>query len=140
MGMVKEFKEFALKGNLVDMAIAFVMGGAFGKIVTAFIDGMVMPLVGMIQGKDFNNMYIGLSEKSKEASSLNLPLDKARELGPVFAYGHFITVVIEFLIVAFFMFLVIKAINKTKKEAPAAPAEPSATDKLLTEIRDALKK
>lgn len=140
MGMVKEFKEFALKGNLVDMAIAFVMGGAFGKIVTAFIDGMVMPLVGMIQGKDFNNMYIGLSEKSKEAASLNLPLDKARELGPVFAYGHFITVVIEFLIVAFFMFLVIKAINKTKKEAPAAPAEPSSTDKLLTEIRDALKK
>ncbi len=85
-------------------------------------------------------MYIGLSEKSKLAAEAGAPLDKAREVGPVFAYGHFITVVIEFLIVAFFMFLVVKAINKMRKETPPPPAEPSSTDKLLAEIRDALKK
>jgi large conductance mechanosensitive channel len=143
MGMLKEFKEFALKGNLVDMAIAFVMGGAFGKVVTAFIDGMVMPLVGMIQGRDFNNLYIGLSEKSKAAEAAGESLAKAKEVGPVFAYGEFITVVIQFLIVAFVMFMVIKGMNAAKKkeaEAPAAPPEPSASEKLLAEIRDALKK
>lgn len=143
MGMIKEFKEFALKGNLVDMAIAFVMGGAFGKVVSAFIDGMVMPLVGMIQGKDFNNLYVGLSDASKKAAADGLPLAKAKEAGPVFAYGEFITVAIQFLIVAFVMFMVIKAMNAAKKkeaEAPAAPPEPSASEKLLAEIRDALKK
>lgn len=141
--MLKEFKEFALKGNLVDMAIAFVMGGAFGKVVSAFIDGMVMPLVGMIQGKDFNNLYIGLNEATQQASANGVSLEKAKEVGPVFAYGQFITVAIQFIIVAFVMFMVIKAMNKMKKkqeEAPAAPPEPSSTDKLLAEIRDALKK
>jgi large conductance mechanosensitive channel len=143
MGMLKEFKEFALKGNLVDMAIAFVMGGAFGKVVSAFIDGMVMPLVGMIQGKDFNNLYVGLNEATQQASANGVSLEKAKEVGPVFAYGQFITVAIQFIIVAFVMFMVIKAMNKMKKkqeEAPAAPPEPSSTDKLLAEIRDALKK
>lgn len=143
MGMMKEFKEFALKGNLVDMAIAFVMGGAFGKVVSAFIDGMVMPLVGMIQGKDFNSLYFGLSEASKQAAASGLPLAKAKEVGSVFAYGEFITVLIQFIIVAFVMFMVIKAMNAAKKkqeEAPAAAPEPSATEKLLAEIRDALKK
>lgn len=138
--MIKEFKEFAMKGNLIDMAVAFVMGGAFGKVVSAFIDGMVMPLVGMIQGKDFSSLYLGLNDKTREASAAGLPIAKAKELGPVVAYGEFITVTIEFIIVAFVMFLVIKAINKMKKEAPAAPAEPSSTDKLLMEIRDSLKK
>lgn len=141
--MLKEFKEFALKGNLVDMAIAFVMGGAFGKVVSAFIDGMVMPLVGMIQGKDFNNLYIGLNEATQQASANGVSLEKAKEVGPVFAYGQFITVAIQFIIVAFVMFMVIKAMNKMKKkqeEVPAAPPEPSSTDKLLAEIRDALKK
>lgn len=143
MGMLKEFKEFALKGNLVDMAIAFVMGGAFGKVVSAFIDGMVMPLVGMIQGKDFNNLYVGLNEATQQASANGVSLEKAKEVGPVFAYGQFITVAIQFIIVAFVMFMVIKAMNKMKKkqeEAPTAPPEPSSTDKLLAEIRDALKK
>lgn len=143
MGMLKEFKEFALKGNLVDMAIAFVMGGAFGKVTSAFIDGMVMPIVGMIQGKDFNNLYVGLSEKSKAAAAAGETLAKAKEAGPVFAYGQFITVTIEFLVVAFVMFMVIKGMNAMKKkqeEAPAAPPEPSATEKLLAEIRDSLKK
>lgn len=143
MGMMKEFKEFAMKGNLVDMAIAFVMGGAFGKVVSAFIDGMVMPLVGMIQGKDFSNLYIGLTEKTKDAATNGLSLDKAKELGAVFAYGKFISVAIEFLIIAFVMFLVVKAMNKMKKKeeaAPAAPPAPTATETLLAEIRDALKK
>jgi large conductance mechanosensitive channel len=143
MGMLKEFKEFALKGNLVDMAIAFVMGGAFGKVTAAFIDGLVMPLVGMIQGKDFNNLYIGLNEASKQAAVTGLPLAKAKEVGPVFAYGEFITVAIQFLIVAFVMFMVIKAMNAAKKKqeaAPAAPPAPTATETLLAEIRDALKK
>lgn len=144
MGMFKEFKEFALKGNLVDMAIAFVMGGAFGKVVSAFIDGLVMPLVGLIQGgKDFSNLYIGLTDKTKEAAASGLSLDKAKELGAVLAYGKFLTVAIEFLIVAFVMFMVVKAMNKMKKQeaaAPAAPPEPTATEKLLAEIRDSLKK
>lgn len=139
--MLKEFKEFALKGNLIDMAIAFVMGGAFGKIVSSFIDGMVMPLVGLIQGKDFSNTYYGLSEATRLASASNVSLDKAKELGPVLAYGKFITVAIEFVIIAFVMFLVVKGMNKLKKAEPApAPAGPSNEEVLLTEIRDALRK
>lgn len=140
MGMLKEFKEFAIKGNLVDMAIAFVMGGAFGKVVTAFIDGMVMPFVGLIQGKDFSNLYFGLTEASQKAAAEGLPLAKAKEVGPVFAYGSFISELITFLVVAFVMFLVIKAMNKMKKEEAAAPAPPPAQEVLLTEIRDLLKK
>ncbi len=133
MGMMKEFKEFALKGNLVDMAIAFVMGGAFGKVTSAFIDGMVMPVVGMLTGGvDFNDMKKVLKAADAEGK------------GEVaIKYGAFITVAIEFLVVAFVMFMVIKAINKMKKkeaEAPAAPTEPSSTDKLLAEIRDAVRK
>ncbi|MEZ5026172.1 MAG: large conductance mechanosensitive channel protein MscL [Chitinophagales bacterium] len=138
--MIKEFKDFAMKGNLVDMAIAFVMGGAFGKVVTAFIDGLVMPFIGLIQGKDFTNFYIGLNEATQKASSDGLALDKAKELGPVFAYGAFISQLITFLVVAFVMFLVIKAINKMKKEEAAVPAPPPAQEVLLTEIRDLLKK
>lgn len=131
--MLKEFKEFALKGNLVDMAIAFVMGGAFGKVTSSFIDGMVMPLVGMIQGKDFTNLYMGLNDATREASAQGLALAKAKELGPVVAYGEFISVFIQFIIVAFVMFLIIKAMNKMKKEEPAAPAGPT-TEGLLGDI------
>ena len=139
--MLKEFKEFALKGNLIDMAIAFVMGGAFGKIVSAFIDGMIMPVVGLIQGKDFSNTYFGLNAASKAASAAGESLVKAKEVGPVIAYGQFITVAIEFLIIAFVMFMVVKGMNKLKKNEPApAPAGPRNEEKLLTEIRDALKK
>ena len=133
MGMMKEFKEFALKGNLVDMAIAFVMGGAFGKVTAAFIDGMVMPAVGMLTGGvDFNDMKKVLKAADAEGN------------GEVaIKYGAFITVAIEFLVVAFVMFMIIKAINNMKKkeaESPAAPPEPSSTDKLLAEIRDAVRK
>jgi large conductance mechanosensitive channel len=146
MGFVQEFKEFAMRGNLVDLAVGVVIGGAFGKVVTAFIDGMVMPLISMITGGvDFNNQYLALGEKVKAALALDptLPLDKAKELGAVVAYGSFITVVIDFLVVALVIFMVIKAMNKMKKqqaEAPAAPPAPSTEEVLLTEIRDALVK
>jgi large conductance mechanosensitive channel len=144
--MVKEFKQFALRGNLIDMAVAFVMGAAFGKVVSAFIDGMVLPLVGLIQGRDFSNLYYPLSEKVRlareiaEADGSGLSLDHAKEIGPVIAYGTFITVTIEFVIVSFFMFMIIKAMNKLRMSEEVAPAEPNKSEQLLEEIRDALKK
>jgi large conductance mechanosensitive channel len=133
--MFKEFKEFVIKGNLVDMAIAVVMGAAFGKVVTSFIDGMVMPAVAMLTGGvSFNDKVVTLKEATKDAAGKDVA-------AVVIKYGSFITVAIEFLIVALVMFMVIKAINKMKKaEAEAAPAGPSSTDVLLSEIRDALKK
>jgi large conductance mechanosensitive channel len=141
MGMIKEFKEFALKGSLVDTAIAFVMGAITGKLVSAFIDGLVMPLVGIISGKDFSNMYVGLNDASKAAAAAGAPLAKAKEVGPVWAYGNFISVAIEFLMVAFVMFMIIKAMNAAKKKEPApAPALPAEDITLLREIRDSLKK
>jgi large conductance mechanosensitive channel len=147
MGFVKEFKEFALKGNLVDMAIGVVIGGAFGKVVTAFIDGMIMPLIGKMVGNvDFNNLYMSLSDTVDAALTTNskLPLEEAKKLGPVIAYGSFITVALDFIIVALVLFMVIKMMNRMKKqqeaEAPAAPPAPSKEEVLLTEIRDALRK
>ncbi|MGL4597346.1 MAG: large conductance mechanosensitive channel protein MscL [Bacteroidia bacterium] len=146
MGFVKEFKEFALKGNLIDMAIGVVIGAAFGKVVTAFIDGMVMPMIGkLLNNVDFNNLYMSISDKvdaANLAAGQPLALEDAKKIGPVVAYGSFITMVIDFLIVALVVFMVIKAINKTKKkqeEAPAAPPAPSKEEVLLTEIRDALR-
>ncbi len=134
---MKEFKEFAMKGNLVDMAIAFVMGGAFGKVTASFIEGCVMPIVGLLMGG------VDLSKREfilKEATKNELGKDVA---AVTIKYGVFLTTVIDFIVVAFVMFMVIKAINRMKKKeetAPAALAEPSSTDKLLTEIRDSLKK
>jgi large conductance mechanosensitive channel len=140
--MFKEFKEFALKGNLVDLAVAFVMGAAFTKFSTSFIEDLFMPLVGAITpgGLDFSNKFLALSEKV----NTSLPLVEAKKQGAVFAYGNFISVGLNFFIVAFAMFLVVKAINKakkmTEKEAAAAPPPaPTAEEKLLTEIRDLLK-
>jgi large conductance mechanosensitive channel len=146
MSIAKEFKTFALRGNLVDLAIGVVIGGAFGKVVTAFIDGLIMPLVGTLTGGvDFNNKFIPLGAKVADAVKANptLPLDEAKKLGAVWAYGSFITVLIDFLIVAFVIFLVIKAMNKLQKkeaEAPAATPEPTQSELLLTEIRDLLKR
>ena len=136
--MIKEFKEFALKGNLIDMAVAFVMGAAFTKFSTSFIEDLIMPFVAKISsGADFSNSYISLSD----AIPSGLAIADAKKLGPVFAWGNFITVGINFLIVAFVMFLVVKAINKLKEaEAAAAHAAPPAQEVLLTEIRDLLKK
>lgn len=138
--MFKQFKEFALKGNLIDLAVAFVMGAAFIKLSTAFIEDLIMPLVGKLSGgMDYTNKFIALSDK---VTAVNLA--DAKKQGAVFAYGDFVTIAINFIIVAFVMFLVVNAINKAKKlnerEAAAAPApEPSNEEKLLTEIRDLLK-
>ncbi len=142
MSMISEFKEFAIKGNLVDMAIAVVMGAAFGKVTSAFIDGMVMPAVGMLTGgTDFNNMKLQLKAPVAEVKDAAGAIVTAGDPGVFVKYGSFITVCIEFLIVAMVMFMIIKAINKMKKEAPPAPpAGPSSTDALLMEIRDSLKK
>lgn len=138
MGMLQEFKEFALKGNLIDMAIGVVMAGAFGKVVTAFIDGMVMPAVGMLTGGvDFTQKKIIL--KQAVAASVDGSVPAVAEVAV--KYGDFITQIFSFLVVAAVVFMVIKAINKMKKaEAEAAPAPPPAQEVLLSEIRDLLKK
>ncbi len=140
MGFIKEFKEFALKGNLVDLAVAVVIGGAFGKVVSSFIDGMVMPAIGMLTGGvDFNDMKKvlkeGVAESKKADGSVIAAVPEV-----AIKYGTFITVAIEFLVVAFVVFMIIKAMNTMKKKQEEAPAGPSSTDALLMEIRDALKK
>jgi large conductance mechanosensitive channel len=139
--MLKEFKEFALKGNLVDMAIAFVMGGAFGKVVTAFVEKMFSPIVGLLMGGiDLNDKKVilkdGIAEVKDAAGAITTPA--VPELA--IQWGTFLTAVIDFLVVAFVMFLIIKAMNKMKKPAEApAPAGPTQ-EELLGEIRDLLKK
>ncbi|MCC6936949.1 MAG: large conductance mechanosensitive channel protein MscL [Flavobacteriales bacterium] len=140
--MMKEFKDFAMKGNLVDMAVAFVMGAAFGKVTTAFINGMVMPLIGQLTGGvDFNSYKWILTRKVAEVKDASGTVVTAAAEEVAVKWGEFVTVTIEFLVVAFVMFLVIKSINKMKKAEPApAPAGPSNEEKLLMEIRDALKK
>lgn len=137
MGMLKEFKDFAMKGNLVDIAVAFVMGGAFGKVVTSFTEGMVSPLIGLIGGSDLSKNVITLKEAVTDATG------KVTAEAVSLKWGDFATAVINFIIVAFVMFLIIKGINSLKKkqeEAPAAPAAPAEDIVLLREIRDALKK
>lgn len=144
MGMLKEFKEFAMKGNLVDIAVAFVMGASFGKIVTSFVDGIVMPLVGMITGGvNFNDKVWVLKDAIPAVKDAAGEVVTPAVAEVVVKYGAFITNLFDFIIVAFSVFLVIKAINRMKKTeaaAPPPPPEPSNADKLLAEIRDALKK
>jgi large conductance mechanosensitive channel len=138
MGFVKEFKDFAMKGNLVDIAVAFVMGGAFGKVVTQFTEGMVAPLIGLLGGKDLSKAEWVIKDAiEKDASGAPL-----KEPIPAVAvhWGAFLTACIDFIIVAFVMFLIIKLINNMKKKQEEAPAGPSSTDALLMEIRDSLKK
>ena len=141
--MFKEFREFALKGNLIDMAVAFVMGAAFTKLSTSFIEDLIMPLVGRISGGvDYSNKFLALSSG---VTATNLA--EAKKQAAVLAYGNFVTISINFVIVAFVMFLVVKAINKAKAltekqaeaAAEAAPPEPSVEEKLLAEIRDLLR-
>jgi large conductance mechanosensitive channel len=136
MGMIKEFKEFALKGNLVDMAIAFVMGGAFGKVVTAFVEKMFAPIVSIItSGVDLNKLGYELKAAEVDAAG------KVTKEAVIIHWGEFITACIDFILVAFVMFMIIKAMNKMKKkEEAAAPAAPPEDITLLREIRDALKK
>jgi large conductance mechanosensitive channel len=140
MGFFKEFKEFAATGNFVDLAVGVVMGAAVGKVVSAFIDGMVLPLVGIVAGKDFSNLYIGLNDATKAAADSGAALADAQKLGPVFAYGNFISAFVTFILVALVVFTALKAINKMRKAKEEAPAGPSSTDALLMEIRDSLKK
>jgi large conductance mechanosensitive channel len=136
MSFLKEFKDFAVKGNLVDMAIGVVMGAAFGKVVSAFIDGMFMPLVGLItSGQDFSELVFELKPEIRDVAGV------VTQAAVVVKYGAFITVAIEFTLVAFVMFMLIKGMNALKKQAPApAPPAPSNEEVLLSEIRDLLKK
>ncbi len=138
MGFAKEFKEFATKGNVMDLAVGVIIGGAFGKIVDSVVNDLIMPVVGIIFKADFSNLYVALSDKIPPG----LALADAKKLGPVFAWGNFVTVVLNFIILAFVIFMLIKAMNRLKRvEAKApAPAGPTPTEQLLTEIRDALKK
>ena len=134
MGFIKEFKEFAMNGSLVDIAVAFVMGGAFGRVVSSFTDGIVSPLIGLAGGGDLSSKMLKLKDAVVDATG------KITEEAVYLKWGDFITAIINFIIVAFVMFLVIKAINNMKKKQDTAPAGPSSTDALLMEIRDSLKK
>lgn len=117
--MFKEFKEFAMKGNVVDLAVAVIVGAAFGKIIASLVEDIIMPVVGKLTGGiDFSNLYLPLSDKV----TTGLALADARKLGAVLAWGNFVTIVINFLIIAFCIFLVVKALNSMKKPAPSAPA------------------
>ncbi len=132
MSMVKEFKEFAMRGNVVDLAVAFIIGIAFGKIISSFVGDVLMPPIGFLLGRlDFSKMALTLKQGSEGVEPVLLK------------YGMFINTVIDFLIIAFVIFMLIKAMNSLKKKeevVPAAPPEPPADVKLLTEIRDLLKK
>ena len=136
MGFIKEFKEFAMKGNVMDMAVGVIVGGAFGKIVSSLVDDVLMPLIGMATG--------GIDLSGLEYKVMIPGIDGGEPIaGAVLKYGAFIQNVIDFLIIAFCIFLMIKAMNKLtakKEEEPAPAPEPSAEEKLLTEIRDLLKK
>jgi large conductance mechanosensitive channel len=135
--MWNEFKDFAFKGNAFDLAIGVIMGGAFGKIVDSMVKDLIMPIVGMLTGGiDFSNKFVQLTGAAPETV-----LAKAQETGATFAYGNFITILINFLILAFVMLQLVKMSNRMKKAEPApAPAAPPASEVLLTEIRDALRK
>jgi large conductance mechanosensitive channel len=139
MGWIKEFKDFASKGNLVDVAVAFVMGGAFGKVVSSFTAGIVGPLITLVTGGvDFSQKEIVL-RAAKPVLNAAGEVEKTIE-AVTLKWGALLTAMIDFLIVAFAMFMVVKAINTIRKKQEEAPAGPSSTDQLLMEIRDALKK
>lgn len=140
MRFVSEFKEFAVKGNAVDLAIGVIIGAAFGKIVSSIVEDLVMPIIGAISGGfDFSNLFIALREVPPDVA---MSLAEVKKAGiPVFAYGNFLTILLNFLILAVVIFFMVKQINRLKKEAP--PPAPAATPEdiqLLREIRDSLKK
>jgi large conductance mechanosensitive channel len=135
--MFEEFKKFALRGNVMDLAIGVVIGAAFGRIVDSLVNDIIMPFIGAMGGVDFSNYFVGLNSGVTAAT-----LDAARKQGAVLAYGNFITVAVNFLIIAFVLFLVVKGINalqRKKQEEPAAPAPTPEDVVLLGEIRDLLK-
>lgn len=137
MSMVQEFKEFAMKGNVVDLAVGVIIGAAFGKIVESLVADVFMPVVGaIVGGLDFSNYFLGLSSAVSATS-----LVEAKKQGAVLAYGNFMTITLNFLIIAFILFLVIKAMNRMKRKEEAKPAEVAEVPedvKLLSEIRDIL--
>ncbi len=142
MTIIKEFKEFAIKGNVIDLAVGVIIGGAFGKIVDSVVADLIMPVVGLVFGKlGFSNLFLVLGNVPAGTA---MTLDALRKAGiPVFAYGNFLTVAVNFIILAFIIFMMIKQINRLKREAPAAaPAAPAPEPEdivLLREIRDSLK-
>jgi len=141
--MMQEFREFAIKGNVIDLAVGVIIGGAFGKIVDSVVSDLIMPVVGLVFGKlDFSSLFVVLGTVPPGTA---MTLDALKKAGvPVFAYGNFLTVAVNFLILAFIIFMMVKQINRLKREAPAAePAAPAAPPEdivLLREIRDSLKK
>jgi large conductance mechanosensitive channel len=142
MGIAQEFREFAVKGNVIDLAVGVIIGGAFGKIVDSVVSDLILPVVGLVFGKlDFSNLFIVLGNVPAGTA---MTLDALKKAGvPVFAYGNFITVAVNFFILAFIIFMMIKQINRLKRETPPAPAAPAAPPEdivLLREIRDSLRK
>jgi large conductance mechanosensitive channel len=135
--MLDEFKKFAMRGNVIDLAIAVIIGAAFGAIVTSLVNDIVMPIIGAVTGGlDFSNYYAALSSKVQPG----LSYADAKKQGAVLGWGQFLTLSLNFLLIAWVLFIAIKGINKLKKDEPAAPsAEPTPEVKLLTEIRDLLK-
>jgi large conductance mechanosensitive channel len=137
MGMMQEFKAFAIKGNVVDLAVGVIIGGAFGKIVDSLVQDIIMPVVGrLVGGLDFSNYYIPLNNQDA-----HLTLAEAKKAGAVFAYGSFLTIALNFLILAFIIFQMVRLINKARRDEPAPAAAPAPTPEdvvLLREIRDAL--
>ncbi|MBY0411891.1 MAG: large conductance mechanosensitive channel protein MscL [Burkholderiaceae bacterium] len=141
MGMMQEFREFAVKGNVIDLAVGVIIGGAFGKIVDSVVSDLILPVVGLVFGKlDFSNLFIVLG---KVPEGTVMTLDALRKAGvPILAYGSFLTVAVNFVILAFIIFMMIKQVNRLKRETPAAlPAAPAAPPEdivLLRQIRDSL--
>jgi large conductance mechanosensitive channel len=136
--MIEEFKKFALRGNVVDLAVGVIIGAAFGAIVTSLVADVIMPIIGAVTGGlDFSNYYLPLSAKVQSG----IAYADAKKQGAVLGWGQFLTVALNFLIIAWVLFLAIRGINKLKKEETAVPPPgPTAEDKLLIEIRDLLKK
>jgi large conductance mechanosensitive channel len=142
MSFASEFKDFAMKGNVVDLAVGVIIGAAFGKIVDSIVKDLIMPIVGKIfGGLDFSNYFILLANPPADYKGAMNYADLTKAGLPVFAYGNFITIAINFIILAFIIFMMVKQVNKMKKEAPPAPpAAPAEDVLLLREIRDALRK
>ena len=137
MGMMQEFREFAVKGNAIDLAVGVIIGAAFGKIVDSIVGDLIMPVIGkLVGGLDFSSYYLPLA-----GQAAGLSLAEAKKAGAVLAYGNFITILVNFIILAFIIFMMVRQINRLKKAEPApAPAAPPEDIQLLREIRDSLKR
>lgn len=140
MGFAKEFREFAIRGNVIDLAVGVIIGAAFSRIVDSVVADLIMPLVGRFFNTDFSNLYIPLSDNVRPG----MTLEQARAVGPVLAWGNFVTVVLNFIILAFVIFWLVKGINALRRrqaEAPVTttPPAPTVSEKLLEEIRDAIR-